>query len=213
LAVAGAAHAATFTNGSFEDPGDGPVRRALVDGDTYVTGWTVSGAGTYYESSGQDGDGCCAFVNASDGGYYVAFGHDSTAGATLSQIFATLSGATYTVSYDFRLQQGADTDSGFLVSASTGDQVLSGDASNMAWASGAALTFTGTGHDVTLTFKDNTAAGHGGGSNLALDNVQIAVTGPAGSAAPEPAGWALTIVGFGGAGGALRRRRRPATAA
>jgi len=39
-----------------------------------------------------------------------------------------------------------------------------------------------------------------------LDNLKLSVGGPT-SAAPEPAGWALMLLGFGGAGSLLRRRR------
>lgn len=46
-------------------------------------------------------------------------------------------------------------------------------------------------------------------TGLALAEVELGHT----SAAPEPAAWALMIVGFGGAGSALRRRRRTASVA
>ena len=39
-----------------------------------------------------------------------------------------------------------------------------------------------------------------------LDNLKLSVGAPA-SAAPEPAGWAMMLLGFGGAGTLLRRRR------
>jgi hypothetical protein len=39
------------------------------------------------------------------------------------------------------------------------------------------------------------------GNSFELDNIAVA------SAVPEPATWAMMIVGFGVAGGALRRRR------
>jgi len=39
-----------------------------------------------------------------------------------------------------------------------------------------------------------------------LDNLKLSVGGPT-SAAPEPASWALMLLGFGGAGSLLRRRR------
>ena len=63
--------------------------------------------------------------------------------------------------------------------------------------------FTGTGHD-TLLFTNGTV-----GDNYAgLDDVSV-------TAVPEPASWGLMILGFGGLGAALRRRRTlagPATA-
>jgi hypothetical protein len=44
-----------------------------------------------------------------------------------------------------------------------------------------------------------------------IDNFSLTTTG--GGAAPEPATWAMLIIGFGGVGSALRRRRRLALAA
>jgi len=45
----------------------------------------------------------------------------------------------------------------------------------------------------------------GGSSQLLVDN--FALTAVGGGGVPEPASWALMILGFGGAGAALRRRR------
>ncbi|WP_068876104.1 MULTISPECIES: PEP-CTERM sorting domain-containing protein [unclassified Phenylobacterium] len=44
--------------------------------------------------------------------------------------------------------------------------------------------------------------------NVALDNIRFDLQAPAVSAAPEPAGWALMLAGFGGMGAMLRARRR-----
>ena len=205
LALASAAQAATFVNGSFEEPGTTPVRQELAECSTLLTGWTSHGAGTFYESNGFDG------IDAYDGTHWVAFGHSDNEGATLSQTISTLNGALYTLNYVFRLQQGSDANSGFLISASTGDSVSSGAASLADWAAGSALTFTGTGHSVTITIKDATADGGGGASNLAIDDLRLTSTG--GSTVPEPLSWALMILGFGGVGGVLRRRRELAAAA
>ncbi|HEX7946761.1 MAG TPA: PEPxxWA-CTERM sorting domain-containing protein [Phenylobacterium sp.] len=196
--MAAGAHAAAFTNGSFEGPGGAPIKQELSEGDTFLTGWVSHGAGNYYESDGQDG------ITAADGSHWVGFGHNGATGSTLSQTFATFVGAFYTLSYDFRLQQGDEAGSGFQLSASTGDSVFSGDASLATWVSGPVLTFTGTGGDVTLTIKDVTTSG--GISNLALDNLRLSVTGGP-DAVPEPTAWAMMILGFGGVGGLMRRRR------
>lgn len=207
LAFGAQAQAAAFTNGSFESPGGAPIRQSLADGDTLVTGWVNHGLGQYYESDGQDG------VDASDGDYWVAFGHNSLEGGSLTQTFSTLLGALYTLNYDFRLQQGGNSGSGFRLSVSTGDSVLSGDASFAGWASGPALTFTGTGGNVTLTILDVTPDGSGDSSNLALDNLRLSSTGGGPGPVPEPVAWSLMILGFGGVGGILRGRRGLAASA
>jgi hypothetical protein len=46
------------------------------------------------------------------------------------------------------------------------------------------------------------------GNDFALDDISLSTTSPA----PEPAAWALMIVGFGAAGSMLRRRRVAAAA-
>lgn len=44
--------------------------------------------------------------------------------------------------------------------------------------------------------------------NVAVDNIRFDLQAPVLSAAPEPAAWALMLIGFGGMGAALRGRRR-----
>ena len=51
--------------------------------------------------------------------------------------------------------------------------------------------------------------GIGGGGGFELDN--IVLNGTATGAVPEPATWAMMLVGFGAIGGALRRRQKVAT--
>jgi hypothetical protein len=199
LTVASAGHAATvLRNGSFEHPG-GVTKLQLADGSTFVDDWVVHGDNTYYETNGQD-----SVPTAAAGAYWLGFGQSGAHGGSITQSFTSVLGRLYTVNYAFRLQQGDDDDSGFQVSASTGDSVYSGDAVNADWQTGAALHFTGTGGAITITFLDATDVNSGGSSNLALDAVHLSSVG---SGTPEPAGWALMILGFGGAGGMMRRRR------
>jgi hypothetical protein len=204
LALATSAQAAVFTNGSFELPGGAPIKQELSEGSTFVTGWTSHGAGNYYESDGQDG------LNAVDGDYWIGFGHNGNHGGSITQTFTSLLGASYTLDFQFALQQGSDLSSAFHVSASTGDGVDSPDAVFGSWSSGS-LTFLGTGSDVTLTFLDITAPNSGGVSNLALDNVRLNHTGPVivdpVGGVPEPAAWAMMLMGFGGIGALIRRRK------
>lgn len=48
--------------------------------------------------------------------------------------------------------------------------------------------------------------------NVAIDNIRFDLQAPATAPAPEPAAWALMLLGFGGMGAALRNRRRLAAA-
>ena len=70
-----------------------------------------------------------------------------------------------------------------------------------AWDSGAATTAT-----IALV-NQNTAFS---GNDFALDDISLSTQSPGG--VPEPAAWALMILGFGAAGAALRGRRATAVA-
>ncbi|THD64503.1 MAG: PEP-CTERM sorting domain-containing protein [Phenylobacterium sp.] len=61
--------------------------------------------------------------------------------------------------------------------------------------------FTGSGSD-TITFSDEDLFGY-----WSLDNVSVTL-----ASVPEPAAWAIMLLGFGFAGSALRRRRTLAAA-
>jgi hypothetical protein len=70
----------------------------------------------------------------------------------------------------------------------------------MGWESHT-FSFKATGANATLTFASDEDTAYG----PALDNVSITS-----GAVPEPATWALMIVGFGAVGATLRSRRRQA---
>ena len=76
-----------------------------------------------------------------------------------------------------------------------------GDTSNLDWRI-YSNTFTATDTTTRLTFTNLTG---GVNEGVFLDAVSVA-------AVPEPATWALMLLGFGGIGLAMRRRRRPALA-
>ena len=127
----------------------------------------------------------------------------------ISQSFDDVAGRTYTVSFDYSRNAAgapdpatADVMAGgqlFHVS-SVNDPAQFGSFGAMLWKT-ASFTFVGTGHDsIALTA---TVGGNGG---VFFDKVSVA-------AVPEPATWGLMILGFGGAGAMLRRRRSVAACA
>jgi hypothetical protein len=68
----------------------------------------------------------------------------------------------------------------------------------------------------TVGFSDGVDTVHGGtGANPLNDNLGVSITNFSfpGGAVPEPSTWALMIMGFGGIGAALRRRRETAVTA
>jgi hypothetical protein len=75
------------------------------------------------------------------------------------------------------------------------------------------LTFAHTGSSFVLGISASGAGWQGGDDeSWGIDNLSITANQGAGGGVPEPASWALMILGFGGAGAALRGRRRAATA-
>jgi hypothetical protein len=86
--------------------------------------------------------------------------------------------------YFYNLSQGGGLENAEDVFQITGDQFYTGDESAPTFTLG---TYTGQ-YDV-----------------ISQQPATVAIT-----AVPEPAAWTLMLVGFGGLGGALRARRRPA---
>ncbi|WP_293356879.1 FxDxF family PEP-CTERM protein [Phenylobacterium sp.] len=137
----------------------------------------------------------------SDGGFSITFGNTGITDPAINDVF------------DFQMPSGrAD----FVVTST-----MSGGSQNITWSS---IAFNGTEFDsgsvgwnefsflngVTVT-KDQlqrlVLTGVGGG-NASYSGV---ITFMPTAAVPEPASWALLIVGFGGAGAILRRTSRSRT--
>jgi hypothetical protein len=178
------ANAAPFSNGSFET--GSPSNGLLTTGDSSsIPSWVVGGTnGTIeFNSPGFNGQ------TAQDGNNFISFGHNTTTGGTLSQTFDTVIGAVYTVNYFVSRIQGGTSAQGMSVTAlnATTSAILgltgtTIPATNNLWTAGSPLMFTATSTSTILRFTDITAAGGGGDSNWALDNVTLSVapTGPAG---------------------------------
>lgn len=195
VCMSGSAEAATIVNGSFEfasvDPGGGFLTLGPLN--TSITGWTVGGAGIDYI-----------------GGYWQAaqgirsLDLSALSGGSVTQTLATIVGKTYTVTFSLAGNPDGPDDGKIAVTSVSGslpqiDIFTVGPANthaNMGWKT-FIYTFTAfdTSSDLTFASATNTPFGP------ALDNVSI-------SAIPEPATWAMMIIGFGAAGGAIRSARR-----
>jgi len=123
-------------------------------------------------------------------------------------------GQLYTVSFAYgRNVAGAPDPALATVSAggttfnvSAANDASFGSGHNMLWKTGS-FSFTGTGSPTTLTL----AAVTGGNGGVFFDKLSVQTDGA--GAVPEPAAWALMIVGFGGVGATIRARRRMIVAA
>jgi choice-of-anchor C domain-containing protein len=200
LAVAGGAGAATFFNGSFEsasvDPGATFVE--LNGGSTAIDGWTVGGDSIDYIGG---------YWQPQDGSRSIDL--SGKANGSVSQTFDTVVGQSYLVNFFLAGNPDGGPAAKVAISSATGGPVQSntftvtgGDTrSTMNWAP-YTYRFKATGTSTVLSFASATGTPYG----PALDNVSV-------SGVPEPAEWALMLMGFGGLGVALRRRRAATAAA
>jgi hypothetical protein len=138
---------------------------------------------------------CCdaGVTGAEDGTYYASLGPVGSDG-TLSQTVSDTNGEHLDLSFWFASDGATPNDFTATWDGATLTSVSDAAATN-GWEN---FTFhvIGSGSD-TLQFSFRNDPGYQG-----LDNVSVAL--------PEPAFWALMLVGFGGLGVALRRRARPA---
>jgi choice-of-anchor C domain-containing protein len=200
LAAAGAAGAATFTNGSFEnasvDPGGSFV--TLLAGSLAIDGWVVTGDSIDYIGG---------YWQPQDGSRSIDLSGDAAGG--VSQTFDTLAGHSYVVTFFLAGNPDGGAGAKVAISSATGGPTQSNTFlvggsnthADMGWLP-YQYHFKATGTSTTLSFSSATETPFG----PALDNVSVA-------AVPEPAQWALMLMGFGGLGAAMRRRRAVAAAA
>lgn len=186
------AQASLITNGSFElGSFTGAPFDTIGNGGTAITGWTVGGnsvdwIGSYWQP--QDGNRSIDLAGDGPG--------------TLSQSFATTVNQTYLVQYWMAGNpDGAPTvktlNANVIVNVPASFNDTGFDKSNMGWTL-KAFTFTANSTTSTLTFIDTDTGPFG----PALDNVSVA-------AVPEPATWAMMILGFVGVGFMAYRRKAP----
>lgn len=198
--AAATAGAATLVNGSFETGANpNPSFSTQIAGSTAITGWTVGGFGVDYI-----GD----YWKAADGVRSI----DLSAGSagSVSQSFATVVGSAYTVLFDLsgNPDGGVGTRTAVVSIAGSlpGIRTYSVGSANsrdsMNWES-FSYDFTAFDTVSTLVFASAEYSPFG----PALDNVSAGLSGGGiGSSVPEPASWALMLIGFGMVGAAARRR-------
>lgn len=202
--ISSGAQAAGLVNGSFDNtPCGAGYCNYAGGGEPAGFGWSVTsnnvdivpGPGTW--GTPQDGAQMLDLV-----------GYGATGG--IAQSFATTSGATYNLSFYYANNPyPSGVDSAVVTVTGAGSLLSSGfthttsTPSNMDW-----VHFTGsfTANSSLTTLAFNETAG-GGNAGVFLDNVSV--TG----GVPEPTTWAMMLVGFGGLGVALRRRRAGAVLA
>ena len=205
-ACAGAQAANLIQNGSFESPIVGAGGYAIVGAGNSFTGWDVVGVGNVAPISGTF-SGFGATLNAQDGAQWIDMTGATTTGAGIQQSVSTAPGQVYRLSFWVGNIASGGSTSKIDVKV---DGATLFSATNSTLTPGAfvwerfSTTFTATGSTTTLAFFNGDPSGD---DNNGLDNISLA------AAVPEPATWALMILGFGGAGAVVRSRRRSALTA
>lgn len=210
--AAGAQAASLLTNGGFED---GPALNfgTYYRGPLAPTGWSVLAGYTAPDilSSAyvQSGGGFAQLLSAHGGNRYLDTNSASPTGGLYQDISGLAPGSLLTLS--FWSGQWAQNSSGTLVaSLMDGATVLGGTtvvlpyspgATSASWTEYVVTAIAPTSGTVRVQFIG--ASGSTARGAPALDDVSLTV---AGAAVPEPGAWALMILGFGLAGGALRGR-------
>ena len=187
--------AEVIVNGGFEQPTVTGTCCTTTPTDP-LPGWTVTAGdvnvviGTFGSTNGN-----LAF----EGSQYLDIVGQQPNGA-LEQDFATIAGQTYTVSfaYSHNLFGGAPAASGLFSVDVLGGVLthMGGTTNDLGWSTYLGQ-FVAQGSSATIAFSGAQSTDNAG---LFLD--AVSVTG----AVPEPATWAMLILGLGMVGGAMRRQ-------
>jgi hypothetical protein len=197
-----------IVNGSFEADaftGSGVgFKLGLVGND--VTGWFIPSSDGVYpwglQNTNAFGGGPTPYGNQ-----WLVLGETGASGGTpkdytIQQTMTGLTpGKTYSLSFAISSEEGccSNVEVSFLSGSSTGAKDFTAPAVTNFWNVWAteSETFVATSGSVILQFKDLAveAIRPNAGADLGLDNVSVL-----GSSVPEPATWAMLILGFAGLG-------------
>ena len=202
-----AAYANLIVDGGFETPignqfyvSYGANHGSPYGGTSFYSGspWIINPSTSVDLVNTQIGWGAAAFEGSQvlDLVGFGSFGE-------ISQQFQTVLGQKYTLAFAFGNNPGSTSQAAADVSVFSGGNLLltsvfhnTSAYGNLHWDT-FTREFTGTGQIATLTFSNTTGGGNGG---ILLDDVNVA-------AVPEPATWAMMILGFLGIGFIGYRRK------
>jgi len=195
-----------------------------------LNGWNVTTTGggtapvviTYNNSSGYPTgafgepiapDNATSLSPDAVGTHTLYFSSDTASPHSISQLVNLIAGQTYNIGFDYYAPQNGinnpfDATLGFSLGGSQIGSILTAGSPSgtpaRTW-----LNF-GTSFTATQSGPQNLALNFNGGgvtaADFAVDRVYLT------AAVPEPATWALMLIGFGGMGIAMRRRRRTSAA-
>lgn len=174
----------------------------IIEAD-FETGFgPFSPTGNVVRANGASYAPCCG-TDPNYTNYFAAFGGGNAPSGVISSSFGTILGRTYTVAFNYGALGGGSEALTFSVGGTNYTVTPTANNDLFSTFQAGSFTFTGTGSPVSLAITS------GGLDNVdaILDNVSVSL-----SAVPEPATWALMIMGFGAIGGAMRRRGRSTVA-
>jgi hypothetical protein len=181
-----------------------PAQGATIISENFESGFgvfTPSGQVGIY--NGTDYIGCCgtAGTPGAMANHFVSFGSGNEAsGSIMTTAFNSVAGQLYHVSFDYgALGAGSETLSFSLpdFAVTFGLTAVANNNMDTTFQS-AAWDITGTGGVMTIEFHSSGLPN----VDAILDN--FVITGPA-PEVPEPATWAMMLLGFGAIGASLRR--------
>ena len=155
-------------------------------------------SGAVWNSSGTAGSNHYFFFNGS----HVSETYSGTGlGAVDSLALAVPFAQSNTQDLGFTVSLNGTDIGAWLVSAGTNSNAFA----NLAYSFAPISAFGGNSYTVALRVTQGLCLGCG---NVDLNQVgRVDLSGASGGGVPEPASWALMILGFGATGAALRRRR------
>lgn len=185
LLIASPAAAQSVTNGGFET------------GNT--SGWTTSSGPFVLNTSSYPS-------STSDGNYFLWLGGRDSQNTSISQVVSGLTvGQTYSLS--FLMASEYTTQDSLRASVNGTGTIFSAPAAiGSGWNNWVqqSLLFTALTTSATIQF-DTIGISSYNRYDVGLDKVTLSAV----SGVPEPATWAMMLLGFGGIGAALRRQRKP----
>ena len=197
--VPAAASAQLVQNGGFEDPVISDPCCNTVPPDSlpfWVATPNVNVVNGTFNNSGSPGPNL-----AYEGNQYLDLVGQGGTGSITQILIPTVVGQGYTLTFAYShnlFTQIASASASFSIDTLMGTVTHStGDSTNLDWRIGGG-TFTATGAFATLNFTNLTG---GVNEGIFLDAVSL-------TAVPEPATWAMMLVGFGVIGFAMRRGKQ-----
>jgi hypothetical protein len=209
LVSTGALAATMVVDGSFEDTthfvvNSGNDTMVLNPGDTALTGWNViNNQIAWIGPTNPFG------ITASDGQYSLDLQSYSDSGTYggVTQSLATVIGGQYLLTFDLGTYFGGDA---LTASAGTGSHLFTAPSrASFGWDP-ESLSFTATSTSTLLTLLGTTNAN----DYIGLDKVAVTCTASCSvvTSVPEPATWALFLLGIGGIGFMMRARHKRGSA-